>query len=120
MCIRDSRYSSENMSADLTRMFRSWLWARDSLHREDPAREPYLDVGTRRYAAWLMGCAGRGDGLLHLAPLVRLFAREGVLGYAARSASWNQLQHLRSRLGERRWPAFTPRYHGVFTPGAAQ
>jgi glycosyltransferase involved in cell wall biosynthesis len=61
-----------NMSSDMTRMFRSWMLVADEMAARHPDRVALLDQGTRNYARWLFRRALSGGQLGYVASILTL------------------------------------------------
>jgi glycosyltransferase involved in cell wall biosynthesis len=107
------RYLPNNMSSDMTRMFRSWMLVADEMAARHPDRTALLDRGLRNYARWLLRRALIGGKLGYFASVLVLLGRRNpllALKVFARdvprdivSSVWRRLRDLRHR--EFRGPA---------------
>ncbi|WP_312015220.1 glycosyltransferase family 2 protein [Bradyrhizobium lablabi] len=69
------RYLPDNMSSDMTRMFRSWMLVADEMAARHPDRIALLDRGICNYARWLLRRALMGGQLRYFASVIVLLAR---------------------------------------------
>ncbi|OAF16763.1 glycosyltransferase family 2 protein [Bradyrhizobium neotropicale] len=110
------RYLPNNMSSDMTRMFRSWMLVADEMAARHPDRIALLDRGISNYARWLLRRALIGGRLRYFASVLWLLARRNPL-LAAKvatlglprdmiSAGWWMSRGLRHREFRRPSPSF--------------
>jgi glycosyltransferase involved in cell wall biosynthesis len=66
------RYLPNNMSSNMTRMFRSWMLVADEIATRHPERTALLDQGFRNYARWLLRRALTGGQLWYFASILGL------------------------------------------------
>jgi len=110
------RYLPNNMSSDMTRMFRSWMLVADEMAARHPDRIALLDRGISNYARWLLRRALTGGQLVYFASvLMLLFRRNPVLAVKVAalglprdiaSAAWWAFRNLRQREFRRPSPSF--------------
>jgi hypothetical protein len=110
------RYLPNNMSSDMTQMFRSWMLVADEMAARHPDRIPLLNRGIRNYGRWqlrraLMGgqfgyfasifvLLGRRNPLLALKVFMRDLPRDTV------SAIWRMSRNLQHKEFLRPAPSF--------------
>ena len=110
------RYLPNNMSSDMTRMFRSWMLVADEMAARHPDRAALLDRGISNYARWLLRRALIGGRLGYFASVLALLGRRNPL-LAVRvvalglprdiaCAAWWMSRGLRHRELRRPPPAF--------------
>ena len=73
------RYLRNNMSSDMTRMFRSWMLVADEMAVRHPDRTALLDRGLRNYGRWLLRRALIGGQLGYFASILVLLGRRNPL-----------------------------------------
>jgi glycosyltransferase involved in cell wall biosynthesis len=73
------RYLPNNMSSDMTRMFRSWMLVADEMAARHPDRVALLDRGISNYARWLLRRALIGGRLGYFASVLALLGRRNLL-----------------------------------------
>lgn len=101
------RYLPNNMSSNMTRMFRSWMLVADEMSAKHPDRVALLDRGIRNYARWLLRRALIGGQLGYFASVLALLGwRNPVLAVRVvaldlprdiASAAWWMSRSLRRR-----------------------
>jgi glycosyltransferase involved in cell wall biosynthesis len=101
------RYLPNNMSSNMTRMFRSWMLVADEMSARHPDRIALLDRGIRNYARWLLRRALIGGQLGYFASVLALLGwRNPVLAVRVvaldlprdiASAAWWMSRSLRHR-----------------------
>ena len=110
------RYLPNNMSSDMTRMFRSWILVADEMAARHPDRVALLDRGISNYARWLLRRALAGGHLRYfVSVLLLLFRRNPLLAVRVAalglprdivSATWWTFRSLRHRELRRPSPSF--------------
>ncbi|WGS18262.1 MULTISPECIES: glycosyltransferase family 2 protein [unclassified Bradyrhizobium] len=110
------RYLPNNMSSDMTRMFRSWMLVADEMAARHPDRIALLDRGISNYARWLLRRALTGGRVGYFAPVfMLLFGRNPALAVKVAvldlprdivSAVWWTVRSLRHRKLRRPSPSF--------------
>jgi len=73
------RYLPNNMSSNMTRMFRSWMLIADEILTRHPERTALLDQGLRNYARWLLRRALTGGQLWYFASILGLLCGRNPL-----------------------------------------
>ncbi|WFU39381.1 glycosyltransferase family 2 protein [Bradyrhizobium sp. CB82] len=73
------RYLPNNMSSNMTRMFRSWMLVADEIMTRHPGRSALLEQGFRNYARWLLRRALTGGRLWYFASIIGLLCRRNPL-----------------------------------------
>lgn len=110
------RYLPNNMSSNMTRMFRSWILVADEMAVRHPDRVALLDRGISNYARWLLRQALIGGRLGYFASIfLLLFRRNPPLAVRVISlglprdivsAAWWTSRNLRRRKLRRPSPSF--------------
>jgi glycosyltransferase involved in cell wall biosynthesis len=110
------RYLPNNMSSDMTRMFRSWMLVADEMAARHPDRAALLDRGITNYARWLLRRALIGGRLGYFASVLALLSRRNPLlavkvvalglPWDIACAAWWMSRGLRHRELRRPPPAF--------------
>jgi glycosyltransferase involved in cell wall biosynthesis len=73
------RYLPNNMSSNMTRMFRSWMLVADEIATRHPDRKVLLCKGLRNYVRWLLRRALTGGHLWYFASILLLLGKRNPL-----------------------------------------
>ena len=73
------RHLPNNMSSNMTRMFRSWMLVADEIATRHPDRAALLSAGLRNYARWLLRRALTGGHFWYFGSILLLLGRRNLL-----------------------------------------